>query len=103
MYENMKKVSELRDGDVIAFGFNYHGEEHDEIIVTNITTRHGDGFIVHFLYGHHSLSEFVKPHDVIAIGNHNGRSKIHGWNGMFDLVNPNHRLLRNRVKYRTSM
>lgn len=91
---NMKKVEELKEGDFIAFGFNYHGGEPDEIMVTNITHKERDGFIVHFLYGHHSLSEFVKNEKVLAIGNPDGKFKINGWGGKFDVLQPENILLK---------
>ncbi len=89
----MKKVNELKSGDYIAFGFNYHGGNPEEIVVTNITSLHEGGFIVHFLYGHKSLSEFIKYADVLAIGNPEGKTKIRGWSGRFDLINSEHPLI----------
>jgi hypothetical protein len=83
----MKKVSDLKEGDFIAFGFNYHGGEPTEIQVTNITKVYEDRVLVHFLYGHHSLGEFIKNEDIIAIGNPEGETKIKGWTGKFDLLN----------------
>ena len=89
----MKNLTDLKEGDYIAFGFNYHGGEPNEIIVDTITSFHGDKCLVHFLYGHHSLGEFVNTKDIIAIGNPEGESKINGWGGKYDLINPNHPLL----------
>ncbi len=90
---SMKKVTELKEGDYIAFGFNYNGGEPKEIVVTNITSLHEGGFIVHFLYGYKSLSEFIKYADVLAIGNADGKTRIKGWSGKFDLINTDHPLI----------
>lgn len=89
----MKKVSELKAKDFIAFGFNYNGGKANEIIVSNITSKNKGELLVHFMYGHHSLSEYIKQKDVIAIGNPEGKTKFRGWSGMFDLVKPNHHLI----------
>ncbi len=83
----MKNISDLKEGDYIAFGFNYNGGEPNDIIVSNITSKHENCFLVHFSYGHQSLSEFVKPENIFAIGNNeNGISKIKGWTGKFDII-----------------
>lgn len=88
----MKKVSDLIEGSYIAFGFNYHGGAPDTIIVTNITKVYKDRVLVHFLYGHHSLGEFIKNEDIIAIGNPEGETKIRGWGGKYDLMENNKEL-----------
>ena len=88
----MKKIEDLKDGDFIAFGFNYNGGESDEIIVSNITSKHRDEFLVHFMYGHSSLGEYVKPENIVAIGNTEGHTKIKGWSGNFDLISSEHLL-----------
>jgi hypothetical protein len=46
------------------------------------------------MYGHHSLSEYVEKEDIIAIGNQKGTGKIRGWSGNFDILQPNHPLLK---------
>jgi hypothetical protein len=56
----MKSIDELTKGDYIAFGFNYHGGEPNEIIVSKITQVYKHDVLTHFLYGHHSLSESIK-------------------------------------------
>jgi hypothetical protein len=89
----MKTIENLKSGDYIAFGFNYNGGEPKEIMVSNITSVSDYGILVHFMYGHHSLSEYVKKENIIAIGNPEGKSKIRGWNGNFDVVNRNHKLI----------
>jgi len=89
----MKTIENLKSGDYIAFGFNYNGGEPNEIMVSNITSVSEYGILVHFMYGHHSLAEYVKKENIIAIGNTEGKSKINGWNGNFDAVNPNHKLI----------
>lgn len=94
----MNKVSELKEGDYIAFGFNYHGGEPNEIMVTNITFVHTDYFIVHFLYGHHSLAETVYRDKVLAIGDPNGEHSIKGWSGKFTIVDAKNKLLKNNLK-----
>lgn len=92
--KTMKKVSDLKEGDYIAFGFNYNGGTPKEIIVSNITSKHGDSFLVHFMYGHHSLGEYIKENEVLAIGNkESGKTKIIGWSGMYDCLQPEHPLI----------
>ncbi len=93
----MKKLEELKEGDYIAFGFNYNGGEPDELIVSNITSLHDGGFIVHFLYGYKSLSEFIKSEDVLAIGNPDGKIKLKEWRGSFDLILPENKLIIENV------
>lgn len=89
----MKKIENLKAGDYIAFGFHYNGGEPNEIMVSNITSVSDYGILVHFMYGHHSLVEYIKKENIIAIGNTEGKSKINGWNGNFDVVNPKHKLI----------
>ncbi len=91
----INRVRDLRQGDYIAFGFNYNGGKPDEVIVSNITCIEKNGsFLCHFLYGYHSLAEFVKPEDVLAIGDmENGTHEIKGWSGKFILIQPNNELL----------
>lgn len=92
----MKKVEDLKEGDYIAFGFNYNGGEPDEIIVSNITSVKGSQVLSHFLYGHHSLGEFIQKSDIIAIGNPEGEGKIRGYRNKFDILIPQHNLLKNK-------
>lgn len=80
------KVLNLKNGDYIAFGFNYNGGEPNEIIVSNITEKMDYTFIVHFMYGHHSLSESIKIENVLAIGDPEGTVGIKGWNGKFEII-----------------
>jgi len=97
----MKKVEDLQEGDYVAFPFNYNGGEADEIIVNNITSVNENRrtVLVHFLYGHHSLAEFVKFEDILAIGNNeSGEDRIIGWSGKFDIVNHGHFLIREKKK-----
>lgn len=89
----MKNISDLKEGDHIAFGFNYNGGTPTEIIVDKISSIHKGEFLVHFLYGHHSLAEYIKPDNIIAIGNPNGTGKINGWGGKYDILQPGHFLL----------
>lgn len=83
----MKSIDELAKGDYIAFGFNYNGGQPNEIIVDNITEIYEKDVLVHFLYGHKSLSEFVKKENILAIGNPEGTGKIKGWTGKYDILN----------------
>ncbi len=88
----MKSIDKLTNGDYIAFGFNYHGGEPDEIIVDNITEIYKEKgeireVLVHFLYGHHSLSEFVKRENILAIGDTKGKDVIEGWTGTYEILN----------------
>ncbi|HPD81566.1 MAG TPA: hypothetical protein PK357_00515 [Candidatus Pacearchaeota archaeon] len=82
----MKSVDKLAKGDYIAFGFNYNGGEPNEIIVDNITEIYEHKVLVHFLYGHHSLSEFIKKEDILAIGNSQGKGVIKGCTGTYDIL-----------------
>lgn len=94
----MKTVADLKSGDYIAFGFNFHGGTPNEIWVTNITTINDGNFVVHFMYGHHSLSEIIKPEGVLAIGNPDSKTKIKGWGGRFDIIQPDHFLMKDSIE-----
>ena len=75
----MKNIDDLTTDDYIAFGFNYNGGEPNEIIVDKISSIQKDKVLVHFLYGHKSLAEYVNKNDIIAIGNlKDGKHKIKG-------------------------
>ena len=91
--EQTNQNIELSENDYIAFGFNYNGGEPSEILVSNITKVYSDKVLVHFLYGHHSLGEFIYKKDIIAIGNNNSSGKIKGYRGNFEILLPNHPLL----------
>ena len=93
----MKKVEDLKIGDYIAFKFTYNGT-YDEIIVSKITSIHGKRFYCHFLYGHHSLSEDVIEENILAIGNLDGESGLSGWTGKYDLIQPEHELVKTNLK-----
>lgn len=96
---NLQAINNLNVGDYIAFGFDYNGGEPTSIEVTNITeiyrNENGDVelILVHCLYGHKSISEHIKPENVIAVGDKNGRGSIVGFSGMFEILHPNHPLL----------
>lgn len=102
----MKSIDELAKGDYIAFGFNYNGGEPNEIIVDNITEVYKnketvEQVLVHFAYGHHSLGEFVKREDILAIGDSQSKGKIKGWTGNYNILNEkkvNEILLKNKYK-----
>lgn len=84
----MKTVDSLTKGDYIAFGFNYHGGEPNEIIVDNITQVYEDKVLVHFIRGWTSLAEFVKKDKILAIRNsETGEGTIEGWSGKYDIIN----------------
>ena len=87
-------LDHVKEGAYIAFGFNYNGGKPSEIIVDNVTSTNETKVLVHFMYGHHSLAEYVAKEDVIAIGNPKGIGKIRGWSGNFDILQPNHPLLK---------
>jgi hypothetical protein len=85
----------LKEGDYIAFGFNYNGGIPKEIIVDNITKVYEDRVLVHFMYGYHSMAEFIDKKDIIAVGdNIFGTGKIKGWGGKFIILLENHPLLK---------
>lgn len=99
----MKTTNTLTEEDYIAFGFNYNGGTPTEIIVSNITSIHKDKVLVHFLYGHHSLAEYIPLNEIIAIGNPEGKSTLDGWGGKYDVLLSNHPLLksaRRKIKNR---
>lgn len=81
----MRSIENLTKGDYIAFYVPKEG-----IIVDNITDIYNDGrFLVHYLLGYKGESAEVKPEEVLAIGNlESGKTKISGWSGRFDVVNP---------------
>ncbi|HKL24422.1 MAG TPA: hypothetical protein VJ912_03740 [Candidatus Nanoarchaeia archaeon] len=84
----MKSLENLQEKDYIAFGFNYDNKEPSEIIVSNITKIYKNKVLTHFLYGHKSLSEYIKKQDILAIGNPRGEGKIKGWTGNYDILKP---------------
>lgn len=94
----MKAVNNLKEGDYIAFGFNYNGGTPTKIIVSNITSIHKDKVLVHFLYGHHSLAEYIPLNEIIAIGNPEGKSTLEGWRGKYDVLLLDHPLLKSARK-----
>lgn len=70
------------------FGFNYNGGEPNEVIAEKPTLIHNERILFNFLYGHHSLSEFIKKEDILAVGdNNNGTVLVSGWNGKFKIIN----------------
>jgi len=92
--DSVKRVlAQLKKGDYIAFPFTYNGER-KEIIVDNITSVSDKEVLVHFLYGHHSLAEYIKKEDIIAVGDMNASGRIKGWIGTFNILKPNHELLK---------
>jgi len=85
----MKTVNDLKKGDYIAFGFNYNGGKPKEIIVDNITKVYEKETLVHFMYGHKSLSEIIRREEILAIGNNDsGKDSIRGWKGKYDILQP---------------
>ena len=91
---NQTILNNLKEGDFIAFGFDYNGGEPNEIIVSNITSLgNRNDVLVHFNYGHHSLGEWVKKENIIAVGNPKATNRIKGWGGYFDILQPEHKLL----------
>ncbi len=89
----MKSIDKLTNGDYIASGFNYNNnEEPNEIITSNILRIYKkDGIInelfVHFFYANHHLSKTVKRNDILAIKNPEGKGKISGCIGNYDILN----------------
>lgn len=82
-------IKDLKIGDYIAFEWSY-GVSGKEII----TMVKPDEVLVHFLYGYKSEAQWVKKKDIIAIGNPKGKGKIKGWTGKFNIVLPDHELLK---------
>ena len=100
MKYNMKKVNDLKEGDYIAFKWEYgvNQGEGGDIVVTDITKVYDDQVLVHFLDGYKSESEFVKKEDILAIGNMDGNDGIKGWTGKFDILKPDHPLIVKNLK-----
>ena len=90
---DINPTTNLKEGDYIAFewAFGIFGKE---IIVTSITSVKNDDVLVHFLYGYKSESEWIKKKDIIAIGDTSASGKIKGWSGNFNILLPNHELLK---------
>jgi hypothetical protein len=86
-------IKDLKIGDYIAFEWSY-GVSGKEIIVDSITMVKPDEVLVHFLYGYKSESQWVKKKDIIAVGDPKGKCKIKGWSGKFNIVLPDHELLK---------
>ena len=83
----MRTFDSLKEGDYVAFGFNYDGGEPNEIIVDQITSVYEDKVLVHFLYGVKGLSEFVNKEKILAVGNEeSGEGRIKGWTGKYDIL-----------------
>ena len=95
----MKKVI-FEMGKHYAFGFNYNGGIPNEIIVETPTVVTAAGAaLFHFTHGHHSLGEYVKPEEVIAIGDSTlGTHSVSGWKGRYVIVQPEHPLMSNFTK-----
>ena len=94
----MKTLNDLQEGDYIAFGFNYNGGKHDEIIVSNISFMNDDSVLCHFLYGYKSLAEWIKKEDILAIGDMKGSEGIKGWSGKYNLLRGCSKLLIKNLK-----
>ena len=96
----MKNINELKEGDYIAFkwayGLNLDGK--GDIIVDNITALSRGEVLVHFVYGLKGESEWVKKEDILAIGNMEGKDRIKGWSGRYDILKPNHPLMLQEIK-----
>ena len=73
--------------DFYLFGFNYNGEEPDEVIVAKPTAIYEDKILFHFLYNYKSLAEDVYKENIIAVGNIDGTVSIVGWTGKFTIIN----------------
>lgn len=93
--DDLVRLESLKEGDHIAFGFNYNGGEPEEIIVSQITSVHDDQYITHFSYGYKSLSETVSKDDILAIGDNTGIDKIRGWGGNYRIIHKDSHLLKN--------
>jgi hypothetical protein len=78
-----ERVKSLKAGDYVGFRWDY-GFRKGDIIVDNITWIAANGqILVHFLYGYKSESEYVKPQDIILIGDHSADTAIRGWGGKY--------------------
>lgn len=85
----MKTIDTLTDDNYIAFLYQYSIAEDLQVEVAKITHvyKEDNEVLVHFNVGHHSVGEFIKMDDIIAIGdNENGTIEFKGWNGKFRLL-----------------
>ncbi len=86
-------LDDLQTGDYIAFA--WHDGRDFDIIVENITSiaEHGH-VLMHFMNGFKSESEYVKPENIIAIGDQiAGPDSIPFWKGKFHILLPEHPVL----------
>lgn len=75
-------------GNTYLFGYNYNGGEPTDVIAEKPTSIDENKILFNFLYGHHSLSEYVPKEDIIAVGDIvNGTTSIMGWSGKFLILN----------------
>ena len=78
----------FNEQNIYLFGFNYNGGYPNEVIAQKPTSIEEDRVLFHFSYGHHSLSEFVKKEEILAVGNNQkGTVRISGWSGKFEILN----------------
>lgn len=93
---NTNKLTNLIEGDIILFGFNYNGGEPNFLLAEQISFVGTDYFIVHFMWGHHSLAETVYFEDVIGFHDVDGDTEIFG--NKFQILQPDHKLvLQNKM------
>ena len=98
-----KKVEDLVEGDYIAFHWKYGNSYSDdykgELIVGHTSFIRDGSVTVHFMDGYRSEAETVPLDQIIAIGNmETGKTGFKGWTGKFDLVLPEHPIVKFVVK-----
>lgn len=89
----MKTLETLENGDYIAFDYSYLRNDETNIEVARITSiqKEGGECLVHFSCGHHSVGEYIKFDDIIAIGDkENGKDGIKGWSGAYTALKLEH-------------
>ena len=92
----MKNVNELQKGDIIAFKYDSNRFiEASEITSVHYNENYKENmYLCHWAMGWKSCAEYIRASEVIAVGNPEGESKLFGWNGMWDLILPEHDLIK---------
>lgn len=82
----MKKIR-FYAGQFYMFGFDYNGGTPKEVIVARPTTINDNDILFHFMYGHHSMAEYVEKKNILAVGDDSGQVQIRGWTGRYKVIN----------------
>ena len=94
----MKDPRKVKIGDYIAFSYTKAGGGKDLVIEAIDAINPKYGYLSRFMYGYKSEAEYVKPDEVLAIGNMDAESGLKGSSGRFDLIKPDHPLIVKNLK-----